>query len=79
MRSFDLDDELSPEQHLLRETVARFFEREVSPAVGGFEQRGEFDWTLPARLKEFGYLGGFLAEADGGLCAVPGARAALPG
>lgn len=66
MRSFDLDDELSPEQQLLRETVARFFEREVSPAVGGFEQRGEFDWTLPARLKEFGYLGGFLAEADGG-------------
>jgi len=66
MRSFDLDDELSPEQQLLRENVARFFEREVTPTVAGFEQRGEFDWTLPARLKEFGYLGGFLPEAEGG-------------
>ncbi len=66
MRSFDVDDELSPEQQLLRETVARFFEREVTPTVAGFEQRGEFDWTLPARLAEFGFLGGFLPESEGG-------------
>ena len=66
MRSFDVDDELSSEQQLLRETVARFFEREVTPTVAGFEQRGEFDWTLPARLAEFGYLGGFLPESEGG-------------
>jgi alkylation response protein AidB-like acyl-CoA dehydrogenase len=66
MRSFEVDDELSPEQQLLRETVARFFEKEVAPTVAGFEQRGEFDWTLPARLKDFGLLGGFLPEAQGG-------------
>lgn len=66
MRSFEMDDELSSEQQLLRETVARFLEREVTPSVGGCEQRGEFDWTLPARLKEFGYLGGFLPESEGG-------------
>ncbi len=66
MRSFETDDELSPEQQLLRETVARFFEREVTPTVAGFEQRGEFDWTLPARIAEFGFLGGFLPESEGG-------------
>ena len=66
MRSFEVDDDLSPEQQLLRETVARFFEREVAPTVACFEQRGEFDWTLPARLKDFGMLGGFLSEAQGG-------------
>ncbi len=66
MRSLATDDDLSPEQNLLRETVARFMEREVAPLVAGCEQRGEFDWTLPARLKEFGYLGGFLPEEQGG-------------
>ena len=66
MRNFEMDGELSLEQQLLRDNVARFMEREVTPIVGGFEQRGEFDWTLPARLKEFGFLGGFLPEEQGG-------------
>ena len=66
MRNIEMDGELSLEQQLLRDNVARFMEREVTPIVGGFEQRGEFDWTLPARLKEFGFLGGFLPEEQGG-------------
>jgi alkylation response protein AidB-like acyl-CoA dehydrogenase len=66
MRNFEMDGELSLEQQLLRDNVARFMEREVTPIVGGFEQRGEFDWTLPSRLKEFGFLGGFLPEEQGG-------------
>ncbi|RCW68493.1 acyl-CoA dehydrogenase family protein [Pseudorhodoferax soli] len=60
------DDDLTSEQQLLRENVARFMEREVRPTVAEFEARGEFDWTLPARLAEFGYLGGFLPEDQGG-------------
>jgi alkylation response protein AidB-like acyl-CoA dehydrogenase len=66
MRNIEMDGELSLEQQLLRDNVARFMEREVTPIVGGFEQRGEFDWTLPSRLKEFGFLGGFLPEEQGG-------------
>ena len=66
MRPIEVDDDLSPEQQLLRESVARFFEKEVAPTVAAFEQRGEFDWTLPARLRDFGYLGGFLPESEGG-------------
>lgn len=60
------DDDLTPEQQSLRDSVAAFLAREVAPTVGDFEKRGEFDWTLPARLKEFGCLGGFLSEQEGG-------------
>jgi acyl-CoA dehydrogenase len=66
MRHIESDDDLTPEQQLLRENVARFMEREVAPTVAQFERSGEFDWTLPSRLREFGYLGGFLSEAEGG-------------
>lgn len=66
VRRFEPDDELSHEQQQLRETVARFFEREVTPHVAAFEQREEFDWSLPARLAEFGFLGGVLPESEGG-------------
>lgn len=66
MRNIESDDDLDDGQRLLREAVAGFMEREVQPTVAGFERRGEFDWTLPARLKQFGYLGGFLKEEEGG-------------
>ena len=60
------DDELTGEQRLLRDNARRFLAREVAPTVQRFERAGEFDWTLPARLREFGYLGGFLREDEGG-------------
>jgi len=66
MRRLETDSDLTHEQNLLRESVADFLQREVAPAVGEFERRGEFDWTLPARLREFGFVGGFLGEAEGG-------------
>ncbi|MBA2962664.1 MULTISPECIES: acyl-CoA dehydrogenase family protein [Ramlibacter] len=66
MRHIEHDDDLTHDQRLLRESVAQFMDREVRPTVAGFEKRGEFDWTLPARLREFGYLGGFLREDEGG-------------
>ena len=46
------DDDLSHEQRLLRDNARRFLAAEVSPRVGEFEKRGEFDWTLPARLRD---------------------------
>ncbi len=66
MRQIETDNDLTADQRLLRDSVAQFMQKKVAPTVGGFEQRGEFDWTLPKRLSEFGYLGGFLAEAEGG-------------
>jgi len=60
------DDDLSHEQRLLRDNARRFLAAEVSPRVGEFEKRGEFDWSLPARLRDFGFLGGFLAPEQGG-------------
>ena len=49
------DDDLSHEQRLLRDNARRFLATEVSPRVGEFEKRGEFDWTLPARLRDYGF------------------------
>ncbi len=66
MRAIEPDDDLNDSERLLRETVAGFMAREVAPTVESFEQREEFDWTLPARLAQFGYIGGFLEEEQGG-------------
>ena len=63
----DDDPDLEPGLRTLRDSVRRFLATEVEPTVAGFERRGEFDWTLPARLREFGMLGGFLPESQGGV------------
>ncbi|HYG42008.1 MAG TPA: acyl-CoA dehydrogenase family protein [Bordetella sp.] len=60
------DEELTHEQRTLRDSVAQYLRREVAPAVSAFEAKGEFDWTLPRRLADFGFLGGFLPQARGG-------------
>ena len=63
----DDDPDLEPDLRSLRDSVRRFLATEVGPTVADFERRGEFDWTLPARLREFGMLGGFLPESQGGV------------
>jgi alkylation response protein AidB-like acyl-CoA dehydrogenase len=66
MRPRDDDAELTHEQRTLRDNVAQFLAREVAPTVSHYEEKGEFDWTLPRRLAPFGMLGGFLPEERGG-------------
>lgn len=66
MSSADVDDDLTHEQQTLRGSVAKLLAREVAPVVSEFEKKGAFDWTLPARLREFGFLGGFLPQEQGG-------------
>lgn len=60
------DDDLTFEQRSLRDSVAQFLKNEVAPSVSSFEEQGEFDWSLPKRLADFGFLGGFLPEERGG-------------
>ncbi len=66
MSSAEVDDDLTHEQQTLRGSVAKLLAREVAPVVSEFEKKGAFDWTLPARLREFGFLGGFLPQEQGG-------------
>jgi len=60
------DDELTVDQRTLRDSAAQYLRREVAPTVAAFEAKGEFDWTLPRRLADFGLLGGFLPQDRGG-------------
>ena len=46
------DPDLPAELQLLRASVAQFLRSEVTPKVADFESAGEFDWSLPARLRE---------------------------
>lgn len=58
--------ELSQEQELLRDTIRRFMEREVAPLITRHEAARSFPFELLGELRQFGYLGGRLPEADGG-------------
>lgn len=58
--------DLSPEQELLRDNVRRFLEREVTPVINRHEAAKTFPFELLGELRQFGYLGGRLPEAEGG-------------
>lgn len=57
---------MTPEQDLLRDNVRRFMEREVAPLINRHEAQKTFPFELLGELRQFGYLGGRLPEADGG-------------
>ena len=50
----------------LRETVARFIEREVEPVMAGFEERREFPRDIIAKMGSAGLFGAAFPEALGG-------------
>lgn len=58
--------DLTPEQLALRDGIRRFMKTEVLPLVQRHEAARTFPFELMPRLAELGYLGGTLAEADGG-------------
>jgi glutaryl-CoA dehydrogenase len=54
---YQLDELLTDDQRLLRDTVRRFVDREIIPNIGGWWLRGEFPRRLVGALGDLGVLG----------------------
>lgn len=59
--------DLTPDQQQLKDSIRRFMKAEVAPLIAQREAARTFPFELMPRLAEFGYLGGLLAERQGGL------------
>lgn len=59
--------QFSEEQEMLRSSVQRFLADRVAPIVAEHEAQRTFPFELLKELADFGYIGGQLPEADGGL------------
>ena len=59
--------ELSAEQVALRDSIRRFMKAEVTPLIQQHEAARTFPFELMPKLAQFGYLGGMLAEDNGGM------------
>lgn len=59
--------DLTPEQIALRDNIRRFMRAEVVPLIDRHETERSFPFELLPKLAQFGYLGGTLSEADGGM------------
>jgi alkylation response protein AidB-like acyl-CoA dehydrogenase len=55
------------EQELLRDSVRRFMKSEVAPRVAQHDKDKTFPFELLKELSQFGYIGGRLPEALGGM------------
>jgi alkylation response protein AidB-like acyl-CoA dehydrogenase len=61
-----IDEALSDEQRLIRETAGDFVDNEVVPRARESDRAQRFDLDLARRLGEMGYLGAPVAEEYGG-------------
>ncbi|MCY1217289.1 Acyl-CoA dehydrogenase [compost metagenome] len=59
-------DGLDHSQRLLRENIRRYLKAHVSPRIDQAEKDKRFPHEVLAGLAEFGYLGGYMSEAEGG-------------
>jgi glutaryl-CoA dehydrogenase len=62
---FELEDLLTADERLVRDTVRRFVDREVLPHIGGWWLRGEFPRHLIGALGDLGVLGANLPTEYG--------------
>lgn len=58
---------MSSEQEMLRDSVRRFMKTEVAPHVAQHDRDKTFPFELLKELSPFGYIGGRLSEAQGGM------------
>lgn len=58
---------MSSEQEMLRDSVRRFMKSEVAPRVAQHDRDKTFPFELLKELSQFGYIGGRLPEALGGM------------
>ncbi len=63
---YNLDDLLSDEHKLIRDTARAWVKREVSPVIEDFAQRAEFPHQLVKGLGEIGGFGCYIPEQYGG-------------
>ena len=55
------------DQEMLRDSVRRFMKSEVAPVVAEHDRNKTFPFELLKSLSQFGYIGGRLPEAMGGM------------
>jgi glutaryl-CoA dehydrogenase len=63
---FLIDELLTDDERLIRDTVRRFVDREVLPHIGGWWLRGEFPAHLIPRIAELGLFGPTIPAEYGG-------------
>ncbi|MGO4327873.1 acyl-CoA dehydrogenase family protein [Cupriavidus sp. 2TAF22] len=60
-------DGLDDSQRLLRENIRRYLKEHISPRIDQAEKERRFPQEAITGLADFGYFGGYMKEADGGL------------
>lgn len=60
-------DGLDASQQLLRDNIRRYLKEHIAPRIDQAEQEKRFPHEALTGLADFGYFGGYLPEADGGL------------
>jgi len=63
---FLVDDLLSDEQKLIRETVRIYVKKEISPIIEDYAQRAEFPKHIVKQLGDLGCFGPTIPEEYGG-------------
>ena len=63
---YHVDDLLTEEHKLIRETVRSYVKREISPIIEGYAQKAEFPEQIVKQLGELGCFGPTVSEKYGG-------------
>jgi len=62
---YDIRSQLSDEERMVQDTVARFTDERVLPVIGEYFDKGEFPHELIAEMAELGLLGSYFPEQYG--------------
>ncbi len=63
---FLLDEELSDEYKVLRDSVRRFVDEEILPIIGDYWDKGEFPKHLIKKIADLGLVGSYMPSEYGG-------------
>jgi len=61
-----LNNNLTEDQILLRDTVRKFAEDIIKPQAKELDEKEEFSYDITRQMSEMGFLGAFLPEEYGG-------------
>lgn len=63
---YNVDELLTEEELLVRDTARKFVDKEVLPVIAGYWEEGKFPAELIPKLAELGFLGPFIPQKYGG-------------